>query len=79
MVSGLFGGAATLALHSGNLPGTVVISATAIRADNNVDNGIQMAITNYAMVSIGTGEITSPSFTCLLLEPSLQERIISSQ
>ncbi len=63
VVSGLFGGAATLALHSGNLPGTVVISATADRADNNVDNGIQMAITNYAMVSIGTGEITSLSFT----------------
>ncbi|MFZ1326019.1 MAG: hypothetical protein WAT67_08405 [Candidatus Contendobacter sp.] len=63
VVSGLFGGAATLALHSGNLPGTVVISATADRADNNVDNGIQMAITNYAMVSIGTGEITSLTFT----------------
>ncbi|MFO1423081.1 MAG: hypothetical protein U1F70_05420 [Candidatus Competibacteraceae bacterium] len=59
----LAGGAATLALHSGALPGTAVISATADRRDNNVDNGIQMAITNYAMVSIGTGEINSLTFT----------------
>ncbi len=59
----LAGGAATLALHSGTLPGTVLISATADRRDNNVDNGIQMAITNYAMVSIGTGEIKSLTFT----------------
>ena len=63
VVTGAFGGAATLALHSGNLPGTVVISATADRADNNVDNGIQMGITNYATVSIGTGEIASLTFT----------------
>jgi hypothetical protein len=62
-MAGLFGGAATLALHSGTLPGTVLISATADRADNNVDNGIQMGITNYAMVSIGTGEIKTLTFT----------------
>ena len=59
----MVGGAATLALHSGALPGTVVISATADRRDNNVDNGIQMGITNYAMMSIGTGEIKSLTFT----------------
>lgn len=63
VVSGLFGEVATMALHSGNLPGTVVIAATADRADNNVDNGIQMGITNYAMVSIGTGMINSLAFT----------------
>ena len=62
-ITGPFGGAATVILHSGALPGTVVISATADRADNNVDNGIQFGITNYAMVPIGTGEITSLTFT----------------
>jgi hypothetical protein len=63
VLTDLAGGAATLALHSGTLPGTVLISATADRRDNNVDNGIQMGITNYAMVSIGTGEIKSLTFT----------------
>lgn len=57
------GGAATVTLHSGSLPGTVLISATADRADNNVDNGIQMPITNYASVPIGTGELTSLTFS----------------
>lgn len=57
------GGAATVVLHSGTVPGTVVISATADRADNNVDNGIEFPITNYAMVSIGTGELTSLTFS----------------
>ena len=57
------GGAASVVLHSGTLPGTVLISATADRADNNVDNGIQMPITNYASVSIGTGELTSLTFS----------------
>ena len=63
VVSGLFGGPATVAFHSGTLPGTVVIAATADRADNNVDNGIQMGITSYATVSIGTGQIASLTFT----------------
>ncbi len=57
------GGAATVVLHSGSLPGTVLIAATADRADNNVDNGIQMPITNYASVPIGTGELTSLTFS----------------
>ena len=57
------GGAATVTLHSGTLPGTVLISATADRADNNVDNGIQIPITNYASVSIGTGELSSLTFS----------------
>lgn len=63
VLASLIGGVATLALHSGTLPGTVVISATADRRDNNVDNGIETGITNYAMVSIGTGEIKSLTFT----------------
>ncbi|MCP5450353.1 MAG: hypothetical protein H6972_07330 [Gammaproteobacteria bacterium] len=63
VLASLVGGVATLVLHSGTLPGTVLISATADRRDNNVDNGIEMGITNYAMVSIGTGEINSLTFT----------------
>ncbi|QQS54651.1 MAG: hypothetical protein IPM89_01985 [Candidatus Competibacteraceae bacterium] len=63
VLANLVGGVATLVLHSGTLPGTVLISATADRRDNNVDNGIEMGITNYAMVSIGTGEIKSLTFT----------------
>lgn len=63
VVSGLFGGPATVAFHSGTLPGTVVIAATADRADNNVDNGIQAAITSYATVSMSTGQIASLTFT----------------
>jgi hypothetical protein len=63
VLANMVGGAATLALHAGTLPGTVLISATADRADNNVDNGIQMGITNYAMVPIGTGVINSLTFT----------------
>ena len=63
IISDPIGGAATVTLHSGTLPGTVLIAATADRADNNVDNGIQMPITNYASVSIGTGEIKSLTFT----------------
>lgn len=57
------GGAATVVFHSGSLPGTVTIAATADRADNNVKNGIQTAITNYATISVGTGEITSLTFS----------------
>jgi len=63
VLADMVGGAATLALHAGTLPGTVVISATADRADNNVDNGIQMAITNYATIPIGTGVISSLTFS----------------
>ncbi len=63
VLANLVGGVATLVLHSGTLPGTVVMSATADRRDNNVDNGIQMGITNYATVSIGTGEVKSLTFT----------------
>lgn len=63
VLANLLGGMATLAFHSGTLPGTVLISATADRRDNNVDNGIQMGITNYAMIPVGTGEIKSLTFT----------------
>lgn len=63
VLTSLIGGLATLSFHSGSVPGTVLIAATADRADNNVDNGIQAGVTNYAMVSVGTGLINSLTFT----------------
>ncbi|MFO1371745.1 MAG: hypothetical protein U1F42_04900 [Candidatus Competibacteraceae bacterium] len=57
------GGGALVSLRGGTLPGTVVIAATADRKDNNVSNGIQQPITSYATVSVGTGEITSLTFS----------------
>jgi hypothetical protein len=56
-------GVAQVALHSGSLPGTVRIAAIADRADNNVDNGIQAAVTEVFTVPIGSGEIVSLTFT----------------
>lgn len=59
----LVGGIATVVFHSGSLPGTVVLAATVDRRDNNVDNGLQLPITTYATVAIGTGQIASLNFT----------------
>lgn len=74
------GGAATVVLHSGTLPGTVVISAAADRSDNNVENGIETAITNYASVSIGTAEISSLTFSGPLADAVLaQQNTLAAQ
>lgn len=74
------GGAATVVLHSGTLPGTVVISATADRSDNNVENGIETAIANYASVSIGTAEISSLTFSGPLADAVLaQQNALAAQ
>ena len=56
-------GIAEVALHSGDKPGTVQIAAIADRADNNVDNGIQNSVTDVDTIPIGSGEITSLTFT----------------
>lgn len=56
-------GIAEVALHSGNKPGTVAITAIADRADNNVDDGIQNSVTDVDTIPIGSGEITSLTFT----------------
>ena len=55
-------GVAEVALYSGTLPGTIAILATADRADNNVDNGIQTPITDVDTIPIGSGQITSLIF-----------------
>jgi hypothetical protein len=56
-------GRAEIALHSGNKPGTVAIAAFADRADNNVDNGIENSLSDIDTIPIGSGEITSLTFT----------------
>lgn len=56
-------GVAQVALHAGSLPGTVRVSATADRSDNNVDNGIQSSVTDVISIPIGSGEIVSLTFT----------------
>ena len=56
-------GIAEVALHSGDKPGTVAMVAIADRADNNVDNGIQSSVTDVDTIPIGSGEITSLTFT----------------
>jgi len=56
-------GVAQATLQSGTLPGTVRIAATTDRADNNVDNGIQSAVTDVVSIPISSGEIVSLTFT----------------
>lgn len=64
------GGIASVSLTSGNEPGNITVRATADRADNNVDNGIQDPITasNSFVVSDGqlfSIKITSPQINAL--------------
>lgn len=56
-------GLAQATITSGSLPGTVRITATADRFDNNVDNGIQEAVTDVYTISIGQGQPRSLAFT----------------
>lgn len=55
-------GVAEATLQAGTLPGTVRIAAIVDR-DNNVDNGLQEAVTDVTTIPIGSGEIVSLSFT----------------
>jgi hypothetical protein len=56
-------GVAQATLQTGSLPGTVTIAATADREDNDVDNGIQNAVTDVTTIPISSGEIVSLTFT----------------
>ena len=63
-------GFTTLELRSGNVQNTVRVTATADRADNNVDNGIQDPIFATRSVAIGDGilhalDITGPDFEAI--------------
>lgn len=65
-------GVASFKLHSGSQSNTVVMTATADRADNNVDNGIQDPITVTKSFVISDGvlfglDITDPSIGSLFL------------
>lgn len=50
-------GEANFALQTGTVAGTVVVRATADRADNNVDNGITDAVVATRQVTISDGRI----------------------
>ncbi|MCB1583289.1 MAG: hypothetical protein KDI92_09520 [Xanthomonadales bacterium] len=65
-------GTASFQLLSGNNPNTAIITATADRADNNVDNGLQDPITAQNNFVISDGvlfglEITSPNINSLFV------------
>ena len=60
------GGITNLVIRSGSRQGIVQVRATADRADNNVDNGIQSPVSSFRPVVISDGklfdlEITSPN------------------
>jgi hypothetical protein len=50
-------GEANFSLQTGTVAGTVIIRATADRADNNVDNGIADAVTSTRQIVISDGRI----------------------
>ena len=50
-------GEASFSLQTGTVAGTVIIRATADRADNNVDNGIADAVTSTRQIVISDGRI----------------------
>jgi len=65
-------GVASLALHSGTQSNTVIMTATADRADNNVDNGLQDPITAIRSFVISDGvlfglDITQPNLNSLFI------------
>jgi hypothetical protein len=65
-------GIASLKLHSGSNSNTAILTATADRADNNVDNGIQDPITVTKSFVISDGvlfglDITDPSIGSLFI------------
>jgi hypothetical protein len=65
-------GVASLQLLSGNAPNTVIMTTTADRADNNVDNGLQDPITAQRSFAISDGilfglDITIPNINNLFI------------
>ncbi len=67
-------GIASIAFHSGSLQGPIQIRATADRADNNVDNGIQDPVSGTTSVVVSDGRlfnltITSPNSNAIIVNP----------
>src|SRR6185312_10334035 len=56
-------GIATVTFEAGTQLGPVQIRATADRADNNVDNGIQDAVTATATITVSDGKLYSLQLT----------------
>ena len=59
VVTRTFNGQATATFESGTVEGTVVITVTADRADNNVSNGIQDGITSTLSLTVSDGKLYS--------------------
>ncbi len=62
-------------VNSGSNPNTITLSATVDRADNNVDNGIQDAITSVTSYIVSDGalhalDLTSPSLDAIVVNAS---------
>lgn len=75
-------GVASLQLHSGNNPNTVIMTATTDRADNNVDNGLQDPITAQNNFVISDGvlfglDITSPNLNSLFIN-QVDDSVVTS-
>lgn len=66
-------GVGSLALHSGNNPNTVIMTVTADRADNNVDNGLQDPITDTKNFVISDGVLFGLDITI----PDLQNFFVN--
>jgi hypothetical protein len=69
-----FNGISGFSLSGATRPGTVVIRATADRADNNVDNGISDAVFGQRTIVISDGvlfdlQITQPLINALFVNP----------
>jgi hypothetical protein len=60
-------GAATVTLRSGTRQGTFVIRASADRADNNVDNGLQSPVSEDVSIIISDGKL----FSLKIVSPSV--------
>jgi len=76
-------GIANLVLRSGTRQGILQVRATADRADNNVDNGIQSPVSSFRPVVISDGklfdlEITSPSVDAIRINAVTTEIVVSA-
>ena len=77
-------GVANLVLRSGTRQGILQVRATADRADNNVDNGIQSPVSNFRPVVISDGklfdlEITSPNVNAITINAVAPDVVVTPE
>ncbi len=75
-------GISNLVLRSGTRQGIVQVKATADRADNNVDNGIQSPVSTFRPVVISDGklfdlEITSPNINAITINAVTPDVVVT--